>query len=97
MLMFFAKSKFEKLNLKSHALPSRLQARPSAKFKTNIFMFKKSQPFTYGKISSMSQYLKSDLTKIKTFNSDPMKPIPLKWTLTIICVTWLVWVTLVYF
>ena len=78
MLMFFAKSKFEKLNLKSHALPSRLQARPSAKFKTNIFMFKKSQPFTYGKISSMSQYLKSDLTKIKTFNSDPMKPIPLK-------------------
>ena len=76
--MFLAKSKFEKLNLKSHAVPSRLQVRPSAKFKTNIFMFKKSQPFTYGKISNMSQFLKSDLTRIKTFNTDPMKPIPLR-------------------
>ena len=55
--MFYAKSKFKKLNLKNHALPSRLQARPSAKFKTNIFTFKNSQPFTSGKDVVMNKYL----------------------------------------
>ena len=55
--MFYAKSKFKKLNLKNHALPSRLQARPSAKFKTNLFTFKNSQPFTSGKDVVMNKYL----------------------------------------